>query len=506
MADPRRCHLALSTLQALAQGQIDLEDALRRVVDEVVAALGADRGTLYLVDHARRELVSRIAHLPELAEIRLHLGEGVAGTVAATGRTVTLPEAHGEPSFAPRIDVATGYRTRNLAAVAVRGGEGAVIGVLQVLNKRGGPFGADDVLRLEALAAALGTALAHTSLASQLHPASAQPLAYRFNHLVGESAPMRAVFRQVARAAPTDATVLLRGESGTGKEVVARALHVNSPRGQGPLVKVDCAALPATLVENELFGHERGAFTGADRAATGKVAAADGGTLFLDEVGELPLVVQGKLLRLLQDRTFVRVGGAEAQRVDVRFVCATHRDLEAEVRAGRFRADLYYRIKVVQIGLPPLRDRGPADLDRLIDHFFYEHCRRHRRPDLRLAASARAALHRHAWPGNVRELEHCLESAVVLAEGAEVLIADALSSVESEQSQMIDADHFEPDFRLEIGANARFETPIAPLRAVEQAYLAFVVAQCAGNQSEAARRLGIGRNTLARKLRGLDGD
>jgi Nif-specific regulatory protein len=474
------------------------------VVDEVVAALDADRGTLFLVDHARGELVSRIAHLPELAEIRLHLGEGVAGAVATTGRTVTLPEARDEPRFAPRIDVATGYRTRSLAAVAVRAAEGAVIGVLQVLNKRRGPFDGEDVARLEALALALGEALAATSLASQLHPASALPLAYRFNHLVGESPSMRAVFRQVARAAPTDATVLLRGESGTGKEVVARALHINSARGSGPLVKVDCAALPATLVENELFGHERGAFTGADRAATGKVAAAEGGTLFLDEVGELPLSVQGKLLRLLQDRSYLRVGGAQAVPADVRFVCATHRDLEAEVLAGRFRADLYYRMKVVQIALPPLRARGAAELDRLIDHFFYEHCRRHGRPDLRLAAAARQALQAHAWPGNVRELEHCLESAVVLAEGVEVHI-DALDVHRIGDSVQEDGrENLKSNIRYEADASARFETPIGPLRSVELAYLIHVVAACDGNQSEAARRLGIGRNTLARKLRGQD--
>jgi Nif-specific regulatory protein len=501
--DERRRPLARSTLQALAQGQIDLEDALRRVVDEVVATLGADRGTLFLVDHARRELVSRIAHLPELAEIRLHLGEGVAGEVAVTGRSVTLPEAHGEPRFAPRIDVATGYRTRSLVAVPVRGVDDAVIGVLQVLNKRRGPFDAEDVARLESLAAELGDALARTSLASQLQPDAARPLAYRFNHLVGESPRMLAVFRQVSRAARTDATVLLRGESGTGKEVVARALHINSPRGDGPWVKVDCAALPATLVENELFGHERGAFTGADRSATGKVEAADGGTLFLDEVGELPLAVQGKLLRLLQDRNFVRVGGSQALAVDLRFVCATHRDLEAEVQAGRFRADLYYRIKVVEIGLPPLRARGAADLDRLIDHFFFEHCRRHGRPNLRLGPAGRAALHRHAWPGNVRELEHCIESAVVLAEGDEAVIALDSSEAIAQEHHHVAHQNLRSNLENSSPVEARFETPIAPLRDVERAYLAHVLTACGGNQSEAARRLGIGRNTLARKLREL---
>ncbi|MCB9554040.1 MAG: sigma-54-dependent Fis family transcriptional regulator [Myxococcales bacterium] len=472
--------------------QVDLEEVLRLVVDEVVALLDADRGTLYLVDHARGELVSRVAHLPEMSEIRLGVGEGVAGWVARTGRRVSVPDGTFDARHTPRIDLQTGYTTRTLLAVPVRDDEETLIGVLQVLNKRVGAFDEGDAARLEALAGQVARVLAATSLRSQLRPDHPRSLEFRFNHIVGESPAMREVFRRIARAARTDATVLVRGESGTGKEVISRAVHVNSPRREGPFVKVDCAALPEQLIENELFGHERGAFTGADRTTEGKVEQANGGTLFLDEVGELPLTVQGKLLRLLQEKTYLRVGGAKPRQVDVRFVCATWRDLEADVAAGRFRQDLYYRLRVVQIDIPPLRSRGAADLDRLIDHFFFEHTRRHDRPELYLSRAARAVLHAHDWPGNVRELEHCIESAVVLAPGPEVgrehLSIGPITLVELPGVRAGDPDRFVSDLK--------------PLRDVERAYVEHVLALCDGNQSEAARRLEIGRNTLARKLRG----
>ncbi|MCB9549404.1 MAG: sigma-54-dependent Fis family transcriptional regulator [Myxococcales bacterium] len=469
---------------------VELGLVLRRIVDEVVARLDADRGTLYLMDHARDELVSRVAHLPELAEIRLKLGEGVAGWVARTGEAVTVPDGAHDARFNPAVDVLTGYQTRTLLAAPVRADDGTVMGVVQVLNKRSGLFDEADAERLLALGAEISRVLGETSLRSQLRSDSERPLDFRFNHIVGESTQMRAVFERIALAARTDATVLVRGESGVGKEAIARAVHDNSPRSERPFVKVDCAALPAALIENELFGHERGAFTGADRQVEGKVRAADSGTLFLDEVGELPLEVQGKLLRLLQDRAYLRVGGTKPVDVDVRFVCATHRDLEAEVAAGRFRQDLYYRLRVVQIGVPPLRERGPADLDRLIDHFFFEHRRRHGRAALRLGTDARAALHRHGWPGNVRELENSIESAVVLARG-EVVGADALP-LEVSRPPIAVPPPADDDV---------FSAPVGTLEAMEQAYIQHVLGLCDGNRSAAARVLGIGRNTLIRKLK-----
>ena len=289
-------------------------------------------------------------------------------------------------------------------------------------------------------------------------------------------------------------SVLILGESGVGKERIAHALHWSSSRRDAPFVKVDCAALPASLIENELFGHERGAFTGADRATQGQVAAAEGGTLFLDEVGELPLGVQGKLLRLIQDRTYLRVGAARPSTANLRFVCATHRNLKAEVERGAFRSDLFYRLQVITITVPSLRERGAYDLDRLTDHFLYEARKRHRRAELRLSAGARQRLHAHDWPGTVRELEACIESAVVLSVGPAIEAADlALPRVIGEVVAGSDAG-------ASVDRGALFRSPLVTLEALEHAYVRHVVEACDGNRSAASRLLGIGRNTLLRKL------
>lgn len=236
---------------------------------------------------------------------------------------------------------------------------------------------------------------------------------HRIEGIIGESGPMQEVLSLVRRVAPTDATVLIRGESGTGKELIARAIHFASPRARGPLVKVNCAALPETLLESELFGHERGAFTGATATRRGRFELADGGTLFLDEIGDLPPHLQVKLLRVLQEREFERVGSSRSLRVDVRVLAATHRDLEALLRAGRFREDLYYRINVVTITLPPLRERR-EDLPLLIDHFVAKFAARNGKVIHGLTREAREALLRYDYPGNVRELENLIERAVVL--------------------------------------------------------------------------------------------
>lgn len=457
--------------------RVDLDAVLQRIVDQVTRRLGADRGTLYLVDRARGELVSRVAHLPEISEIRLRMGEGAAGHVAATGVPAVI--GPNDPGVARRVDAVTGYQTHTLLAVPVMGHQGAVVGVIQLLNKPRG-FSDSDQDLLAQLADEVAALLDRTSLGPQLRADQRQPLSFRFNHIVGDSAVMQQVYERTARAAGAKVTVLVRGESGSGKELVARAIHENSARASGPFIKVDCAALPPSLIENELFGHVRGAFTGAVSDAAGLVAQADGGTLFLDEVGELPLKVQAKLLRLLQDQSWLQVGGTRAHSGDLRIVCATHVDLEAAIAARTFRQDLYYRMRVIEIRVPPLRSRGGGDLDRLIDHFLWTYARKHRR-ERRFSDAARARLHAHSWPGNVRELEHCIEAAVVLSDGpvvpAEVLALSPAAPV-----------------------GPRFETGLEPLREVEQRYVQWVLERCDGNRSEAARRLEIGRNTLARKL------
>jgi Nif-specific regulatory protein len=292
---------------------------------------------------------------------------------------------------------------------------------------------------------------------------------------------MRRVYALTQKAAATDATVLVRGESGTGKELVARAIHVNSARRDGPFVKVDCAALPAGLIENELFGHERGAYTGADRRASGKFEAAAGGTIFIDEIGELPLAVQGKLLGVLQDRELTRLGGTQSVAVDVRVVAATHRDLEKMVAAGEFRADLYYRTRVLELVLPTLRERGPDDIARLVRHFVDAFSRRHHKRIRGISEAALARLCAHPWPGNVRELENCLEAAVALSDG-EILEAAALP--------------------LPGASEAAPSGALRTLAQVERDAIASALAALGGNHTNVARALGIGRNTLNRKIKG----
>jgi DNA-binding NtrC family response regulator len=234
--------------------------------------------------------------------------------------------------------------------------------------------------------------------------------------MIGDCPAMQVVYTRIRKTAPADVTVLIQGESGTGKELVARAIHRQSKRTAAPLICVNCAAIPETLIESELFGHEKGAFTGASAARTGLVEAADGGTLFLDEIGELPLDAQARLLRVLQEGEIRKIGSVETRHVDVRLIAATHRDLQALSKTGEFRLDLYYRLDVMQIDLPPLRERDD-DILTIADVLLEAACRRHDRQGLKLSRSARREIRDYLWPGNVRELENALERGVILAEG-----------------------------------------------------------------------------------------
>ncbi|MEO7735079.1 MAG: sigma-54 dependent transcriptional regulator, partial [Kofleriaceae bacterium] len=322
----------------------------------------------------------------------------------------------------------------------------------------------------------------------------------RFNHVIGMSPAMAAVYEMIVRAAQTDATVLLHGETGTGKGLLARAIHVNSARREAPFVHVDCTTLPAALVESELFGHERGAYTGADSRVIGKVEAADRGTLFLDELGELPLPLQGKLLRFVQDRQFERVGGRETLTADVRIVAATNRDLPAMASAGQFRSDLYFRLRVIEIENPPLRARGGDDIADLAAHFVDQFTRRYRKSPLRLEDATGPALAAYAWPGNVRELENTIERAVVMCRGDTIGVKD-LGLEPHRRSGVIEIPGWtrEPA-REPADHSVRLPDNLA-LAEAERRYARAILERCEGNQSAAARQLGISRNKLARLLK-----
>ncbi len=313
---------------------------------------------------------------------------------------------------------------------------------------------------------------------------------YGMGNVVGKSKEMREVYRLVEKVAPTKATVLITGESGTGKELIARAIHLHSDRAKKPVISVNCAALTETLLESELFGHEKGAFTGASSARKGRFELADGGTLFLDEIGHTTPALQVKLLRVIQERTFERVGGSRTLAVDVRLITASNKDLLAEVEAGRFQQDLYYRLNVVHIELPPLKERTD-DIPLLATHFLDKYGRELGRNGLSFEPDVLSALGAYPWPGNVRELENVIERAVVLASSDVIRLTDLPSELRSRGLDRLDLDHFVAP-----------GTPLPEtLEQLEQYLIRRALAQAGNVQSRAADILGVSKSNLQHKLK-----
>jgi len=306
---------------------------------------------------------------------------------------------------------------------------------------------------------------------------------YGFENIIGASAAMQKVFDQIRLVAPAKSTVLIQGESGTGKELIAGAIHYSSPRKNMPLIKVNCGALPATLLESEIFGHEKGAFTHAFAQKPGRFELANGGSLFLDEISETSPEFQVKLLRVLQEGQLERVGGVETLRVDVRVIAATNKNLEILVKEGRFREDLFFRLNVIQINLPPLRQRA-EDIPLLVHHFVRQICEENNRDRVDVSPRAMAALQSYAWPGNVRELRNVIESIIVMTRSKEITVKDLPEKIRQESSAA-------QTVTLRSGST---------LRDAERELIRLTLVSCGGNRAEAARILGIGRKTLYRKI------
>jgi DNA-binding NtrC family response regulator len=307
-------------------------------------------------------------------------------------------------------------------------------------------------------------------------------------NIIGESLPMKEVFEVVQQVAPTRATVLITGESGTGKELIAKAIHQMSPRARAPLVAVHCAGLPASLLESELFGHEKGAFTGAHERRLGRVESANGGTLFLDEIGEIDATTQVKLLRFLGERTFERLGSSKTQQADARIISATNKNLEDQVKKGAFREDLFYRLAVVKLHLPPLRDRV-GDIPLLADTFLREFAEENEKPLKGFTTDAMDLLLKHRWPGNVRELNTAVQHAVVMCRGEVITPRDLPPSV---RTPAVEESARETQQAIASGR--------LTVKEAEKQLLIHALKECNGNRTEAAKKIGVSRRTLHRKL------
>jgi len=399
-----------------------LAEGFRRAMRLLDERFGAKRAALFLADDRQRTLTIEATYGVASEDFRARFGLGVAGRVAEMGRPIVVPEVRRDPmALSELADPPAWYGLRlSLVSVpvSVRGKPAGALGVYFAADPSGYATRV-SLLQIVASVIAQGIRADLSPAGEEVVPESAPRGVFEYANLIGTSAGMRQVYEEIGQVAGTTATALILGESGTGKELVAQAIHANSDRARGPFVKINGAAFPETLFESELFGHERGAFTGAVNRKKGRLDLAQGGTLFLDEIGDLPLSTQVKLLRVLQSREFERLGGTETLRADVRLIAATNKHMEQAVAAGVFREDLYYRLNVFTITLPPLRDRR-SDVPALVEYFLERYAGQHRRKARRIASGAIDVLGRYSWPGNVRELENAVERAVVACAGSVV--------------------------------------------------------------------------------------
>ena len=511
MTNPERYQI-LYELGLAFSSRTDLHELSKQIISSCCDAFGAEGASLLLQDDASGELYFPYvaSDKPEVTErlsaMRLDPGAGVAGRILREGRGVRVDDAQADAEVLQPGQVVEGAVTRSLIGAPLRASR-RTIGVIEVVNPRSGdPFSADDLAFLEVLAGTISVAVENAYLAEELRQerdrlASELTGERRdraresrgFGALVGESRAMKETFALLESAADVPISVLIYGETGTGKELAARGLHEVGPRASQPFIAINCAALPENLLESELFGHKKGAFTGATQDRMGAFQAADGGTLFLDEIGEMPISMQAKLLRVLQEGEVVPVGDHRPRRINTRIVSATNRDLEVEIREGRFREDLYYRLATFPVALPSLRERR-EDVGRLANHLLVRIGERFGRPPAALSGDALSLLEAWSWPGNVRELENELERAVALA-GA---------------GGAVEAAHFSD--RLRGGSSQAAASGVTPVTttdlrearaAFEAGFIRKVLEDNEGNVTRSAEALGLSRVGLQKKLKEL---
>jgi Nif-specific regulatory protein len=465
---------------------------LKVIAEKATQVLECDRASIFLWDSEQHEVIAVPALGIEGGSLRIPDDRGIVGDVIQTQSTVIVNDAYSDPRFNQNVDKQSGYKTDSLLCCPLKDGAGTLIGAFEVINKLEGPFNETDGEVLALLGTQAANALNQSREREELirsHNQLAEQVTQGVQ-IVGESSSMEALKDTIGRLAGTDLPVLILGESGTGKEVVAQSLHYQGPRKDKPFIAVNCAALAETLLESELFGHEKGAFTDAHDTREGKFELADGGTLFLDEIGDMSPGGQAKLLRVLEQKIITRVGGSQTIPIDVRVLAATNADLAGKVAEGNFREDLYYRLSVVTIDLLPLRER-PEDILPLAEHFLTHFCRQANRPTLVLGMDARRRLQSHAWPGNVRELRNLMERVAFLSTGDKVQ-ADDLAFILSPERQ---ATGLEPSEDLPLDeATKQFQ----------REFIRRAIKRVQDNVSEAARLLGVHRSNLYRKMKHLD--
>ncbi|MBN1476356.1 sigma 54-interacting transcriptional regulator [Candidatus Sumerlaeota bacterium] len=472
---------------------LDLDEVLGRIVELAMEMAACEGCSIILKDPVTKELVFRKSNNPMLASsgkrLVLQPGVGICGAVVQTGEPIVVGNTAEDNRFFPGVDEQTGLKTQAILALPMKRGE-EVIGVLEVINPLDQPTFTETTTAVLMILANLSTTALANAQTHEMVAREAEGLRRTSPHVsdrdfVGTGETARRLLALVRKAAQSNATVLISGESGTGKEMVARLLHRWSDRADKPLIAVNCGALPEQLLESELFGHEKGAFTGAHARRRGRFELAHGGTLFLDEVGELAPSLQVKLLRVLQERTFERVGGVETIHVDVRIIAATNRRIREAVTSGEFREDLYYRLNVIPIDVPPLRERR-EDIAPLAEHFLARCIRNLGRHLDGFTPEALQALVDAPWRGNIRELENCIERAAVLTDGPHVSLADLPSDLH-------------PSHREEIPSGPGL-APGDSLYDYEQRMMVEALEKCGWNVSKAARQLKIPRHHLRYRM------
>ncbi len=488
----------LFEISQILDKSLDLKTTIHPVLEVLAERLGMHRGTISLLNRQTGQISIAAAYnlsSKQRNKGRYRLGEGITGRVISEGRAMVVPKISEEPTFLDRTGARQDLKKKDISFICVPirlGNETA--GALSVDRLFSDEYTLDEDERLlTIIASMIAQAVKLRQMVqedkealleenSRLH----QELKARFrpDNMIGSSRAMQEVYDLIAQVSRSEASVLILGESGTGKELVAQAVHYNSTRTDRPMVKVNCSALPENLIESELFGHEKGAFTGAVSARKGRFEQAQGGTIFLDEIGELSQAVQVKLLRVLQEGEIERVGSSRTVPVNVRVIAATNRNLESMIARGDFREDLYYRLNVFPIPIPPLRERR-SDIVQLADHFCEKYSRKNRKAIHRITTSAIELLTRYHWPGNVRELENCIERGVILS-----------------TDQVIHGNHLPPSLQSAESTGTGFDAPLQEsLDSLEREILLDTLKSTRGNMSKAARILEITERQMGLRVR-----